>query len=98
MRDLGESVSLSERLRCPHCNTKLTSSEAYAIHIMTKMDLPCRVCHEYVTFESINVSTFRKDFDSLRYGLLYDSDLKMYQLPMTPTWKVRILSMKLACL
>jgi hypothetical protein len=52
------------------------------------MDHTCRICDESITFESINVQTFCKDFDSSRYTSLYDSDRKFFQLPMSTTWKV----------
>ncbi len=57
----NELISTRDMLKCYYCDNKLSTQDAYDVHILNK-DVICKICGTIITLESISVMTTIRHF------------------------------------
>lgn len=83
---ITENGSILDRLRCPSCSIRLKPKQAYEVH-MLRQSVPCKNCPCIITFESMCIATFVKDYKRGRYERLRKCKARFHYGNENNTWR-----------
>ena len=80
--------ALKHLIRCPYCSNRLPIEVAHSVHIL-KIPTQCTnsMCGNHITYESITISAFIKNYNNDRFGRISDFSTVLTFDHSISTWK-----------